>query len=558
MQSNMPAIEENKLIIDARKLPANHTIQADICIIGAGVAGITLAKELMGSGLDICLLESGGIEPDSKTQALCRGKTIGHPYYPLDTARVRHFGGSSIKWLLELGDNKLGARLQTMDAIDFEKREWVPNSGWPFDRQHLDPYYARAQKLCKVPIGNYNLSDWEDPKSTPSLPFVGNRVGTSIYYCLSNEVFNEDYRKELEAASDVRVYLYANALEIEADESGQNATNLRTACINGKEFAVNARRFVVAVGGIETPRLLLLSNKVQKNGIGNQHDLVGRYFMEHPHLLSGTIFPTDKKLLKQNGLYKIHQVQGTPIIGQLKLSEKTIRQEQMLNDAIVLVTAPKPYVQGSQHAVSHGVQSVGLAASALLRRDLDEFKRHLSTLFPVVNKFSIKAYRKAMDAVYIIFGTTDESVFHVYHMAEQIPNPESRVTLISEKDHFGQKLVQLDWKISSADIRSIRRTQEIIDEELRHAGMGRLQIDLEDDTPPLEITGGWHHMGTTRMHINPKQGVVDENSLIHGMSNLYIAGPSVFPTCGCANPTLTLVALTIRLADHLKHTMAND
>lgn len=545
------------MIIDARKLPVNHTIQADICIIGAGVAGITLAKELMGTGLNICLLESGGIEPDSKTQALCRGNIIGHPYYPLDTARVRHFGGSSIKWLLELGDNKLGARLQTLGAIDFEKREWVPYSGWPFDKQHLDPYYTRAQKLCKVPVGNYDLSDWEDPKSTPSLPFIGQRVGTSIYYCLSREVYNEDYRKELEQAKDVNVYLYANVLEIETDKSGQHVSSVRTACIDGKEFSVKADRFVVAVGGIETPRLLLLSNKVQKSGIGNQHDLVGRYFMEHPHLLSGTIFPADKKLLKQNGLYKIHQAHGTAIIGQLTLSENTIRQEQMLNDAIVLTTAPKPYIQGNQHAVSHGVKSVGLAASALLRRDIDEFKRHLSTLFPVVNEFSIKAYRIAMDAVYIIFGTTDESVFHVYHMAEQIPDPESRVTLSSERDQFGQNLIQLDWKLSSADMRSIRRTQEIINEELQHAGIGRLQIDMEDETPPLETTGGWHHMGTTRMHVNPKQGVVDASSRVHGMSNLYIAGPSVFPTCGCANPTLTIVALTIRLADHLKHTMAN-
>ena len=163
-----------------------------------------------------------------------------------------------------------------------------------------------------------------------------------------------------------------------------------------------------------------------------------------------------------------------------------------------------------------------------------------------------------MDLVYILFGTTDESVFHVYHMAEQIPDPESRVTLSSEKDRFGQKLVQLNWKLSSEDMRSIRRTQKIIDEELQHAGIGRLQIDLQDETPPLEITGGWHHMGTTRMHMDPKQGVVDENSRIHGMSNLYIAGPSVFPTCGCANPTLTIVALTIRLADHLKQTMGND
>jgi len=546
------------LILDARELPPNHTIHADICIIGAGVSGITLAKELMGTGLNICLLESGGIEPDSKTQSLCRGKNVGYPYYPLDTARSRNFGGSSIKWLLELGDNKLGARLQTLDAIDFEKREWIEYSGWPFSKQHLDPYYTRAQRLCKIVVDDYNLSDWSDPDSTPSIPFIGDRVGTSIYYCLSREVFTKDYYKELEDAPDVHVYLYANVLEIETDNSGQQVVNIRAACIGGKDFSVNSSQFVVAVGGIETPRLLLLSNKVQKNGIGNQNDLVGRFFMEHPHLLSGTLIPKEKILCKKMGLYKIHQVQGQPIIGQLKINEKTILKERMLNDAVVLTPAPKPYIPGSQNAVSHGVKSLGLAASALFRRDINEFNRHLSTLFPVVNDFSINAYRKAMDAFYILFGTIDESVLHLHHMAEQIPNPDSRVTLASEKDELGQNLVQLDWALSSQDIHSIRRTQEILNEELQRADIGRVKIDLEGETLPLEITGGWHHMGTTRMHVDPKYGVVDKNCCVHGISNLYIAGPSIFPTSGCANPTLTIIALALRLADHLKQTMAKS
>lgn len=129
------------MLLDARAVLHNTSIQSDICIIGAGIAGITLARELMGRGLDICVLESGGTVPDTKTQALCRGDSVGHPYYPLDTARVRHFGGSSHKWLLDLGGNQLGARLRPMSTIDFEKRDWVPYSGWPFDKAHLHPYY---------------------------------------------------------------------------------------------------------------------------------------------------------------------------------------------------------------------------------------------------------------------------------------------------------------------------------------------------------------------------------------------------------------------------------
>ena len=546
------------MIINARELVPNHTIHSDICIIGAGVSGIALAKELKATKLNICLLESGGIEPDKKTQALSRGKNLGHPYYPLDTARSRNFGGSSYKWLMEIGDNKLGARLQALDAIDFEKREWIEYSGWPFTKHQLEPYYARAQQLCKVAVDDYNVSDWENPGSTPSIPFVGDRVRTSIYYCLSRDVFTKDSYKELEESPNVHVYLYANAIEIETDASGQQVVNVRAASIGGKEFSVKSKQFVVAVGGIETPRLLLLSNKVQKNGVGNQNDLVGRFFMEHPHLFSGTFVPKEKTLCKKMGLYRIHRVQDVPILGQLKLSDKTIFDERMLNDAIVLTPAPKPYVMGSQNPVSHGVRSLGLAASAIFRRDTNEFNRHLSTLFPVINEFSINAYRKAMDAIYVLFGTIDVSVCHLLHMAEQVPNPDSRITLSSEKDELGQELVQLNWRMSSQDIRSIRRTQEIIHEEFQRADLGRVQIDLEDDTPPLEVTGGWHHMGTTRMHIDPKYGVVDENCRVHGISNLHIAGPSVFPTSGSANPTLTIVALSLRLADHLKKIMGES
>jgi len=234
----------------------------------------------------------------------------------------------------------------------------------------------------------------------------------------------------------------------------------------------------------------------------------------------------------------------------LIVNEETIRREEMLNYAVVLKPAAR--LPGRQRAVSSGLKSAGAATSALLRGNIDEFNRHLGTLFPVVNELSIKAYRKAMTVVNKVFGRRNESVFLLNHMTEQQPNPDSRVTLSSERDAYGQNRVELDWRLSSLDIRSIVRAQEIIDEDLRKAGTGRLQIELKGDTPPPELHGGWHHMGTTRMHVDPKQGVVDENSRIHGMNNLYIAGPSVFPTGGCANPVLTIVALTARLADHLK------
>ena len=143
-------------------------------------------------------------------------------------------------------------------------------------------------------------------------------------------------------------------------------------------------------------------------------------------------------------------------------------------------------------------------------------------------------------------------VFELNHMTEQSPNPHSRVTLSDERDIFGRNRVRLDWRLTPLDMRSIIKAQEIIDQELRYAGLGRLEIELRTETPPEHLEGGWHHMGTTRMHRDPKRGVVDEHCRVHEITNLFIAGPSVFPTGGYANPVLTFVALAIRLADYIK------
>jgi choline dehydrogenase-like flavoprotein len=142
----------------------------------------------------------------------------------------------------------------------------------------------------------------------------------------------------------------------------------------------------------------------------------------------------------------------------------------------------------------------------------------------------------------------------VKYEAEQAPNPRSRVNLHhSKRDQLGLPATQLDWQLSDFDKFSIRRTAELIGIELGRAGLGRVRTDIDEDLSkfPLVETA-WHHMGTTRMSENDRTGVVDSACRVHGLSNLYVAGSSVFPTGGRANPTLTIVALAIRLADHLK------
>jgi choline dehydrogenase-like flavoprotein len=333
------------------------------------------------------------------------------------------------------------------------------------------------------------------------------------------------------ARSDsVTVCLHANVTAVETDSTAQKVERLRIRCLNGKKLYLSAKLFILALGAIETPRLLLLSNKVWKNGLGNDNDLVGRFFMEHPHLWSGMYIPADERMFGRSGLYALHRAKGVPIMGKLTLSEEVIRRERMLNYVVSL----HPKICPLPHEAGKGSRKAGYKGNG--------------KAFADVRRVAEGVCRKIRDRKKI-------KVFSLNHMSEQRPNPDSRVTLSEERDALGQRRSRLDWRMTPLDMRTIIRGQQIIDEELGRAGLGRLHIEMEDETPPPHLTGGWHHMGTTRMHTDSKKGVVDEHCRVHGVSNLFVAGPSVFPTGGYANPVLTTVALSLRLADYVKRCM---
>jgi choline dehydrogenase-like flavoprotein len=466
---------------------------------------------------------------------------------------VRQFGGSSPRWRLDFGGGRQGGRLRPLGEIDFEERDWVPYSGWPFTRAHLVPYYERAQAVCHAGPFAYDVETWQQWDTERPLPLSPDRVQSAVYQGVDREVFAIEHRPEVEQAENVTVYLHANVLELETTDNGQSITLVAAACLNGVRLSARAKIFIVAAGGIETPRLLLLSNRRQPAGIGNQHDLVGRFFMEHPHLWSGFYIPSDTSIFAKAGLYKTHTVQNVPILAQLMIPEHVLRRERMLQYSLYLVPGNR---SAGQRAVTKGTAAVVAALSALRHRDIPELNRHLSTLFPVANDLAFALHAKTMRILNRLFGLERPTVFRMNHMAEQVPNRDSRITLVEERDRFGQNRVQLDWRLSPLDIRSMVRAQQLIDTEVRAAGLGRLEIQLEGDTPPPHLHGGWHHMGTTRMHRDPERGVVDADCRVHGTGNLFIAGSSVFPTGGCANPVLTTVALSLRLADHVKKLVA--
>jgi len=547
------------MFIDAATV-VTRTIETEVCIIGAGPAGITLAREFAEQKFQVCLLESGNIEFNDETQLLCQGETIGDSFLPLDYIRRRQFGGTANCWEAELTKNIFGFRCVPLDKIDFEKREWLPYSGWPFNRSHLEPYYKRAQSVCKVGAFTYEPELWEDAQ-TQRIPFAGDRVSTSMFQLAPRTIFTHDYREEVGHSSNITTYLNANVVEIETNETAKTVTRVRVACLQGNQFWVCAKVFILATGGIENARLLLLSNKTQTTGLGNQNDLVGRFFMDHPNG-HGTFIPNSQKVFSTTDLYNIRQVNNLPVQGKLTLSEEVMHREQLLGLALCLTPEPKVY---QSNAIASMKTLLAASRSAQVPQDA---LQHLGNAIGGLDYISSLAYWAAIkrlpgrgqdESWYLRHSKERFSLFKVLYQTEQAPNPDNRVVLSRDRDRLGCQKVELHWRWRDIDIRSLRRSQEIFREEIARTGLGHLETGLDGEVIQLQNPAGMHHpTGTTRMHIDPKQGVVDENCQVYGISNLFISGSSVFPTGSYANPTLTIVALAIRLADHVKTIMTKN
>ncbi len=529
------------MFIDAQNLDAGTVVETDLCIVGAGAAGITLARELAGSPFRVCLVESGGLRFERSTQDLYEGESVGIPYFALRQTRLASFGGSTNAWT---------GWCRPLDPLDFEAREWVPHSGWPFDRAHLDPFYERAHGLCEIGPYAYEPSEWETVDAQP-LPVDGRRIATLVFQVSPPTRFGRVHRESLARSGNVSVLLHANALELETDEPVRNVLRLRAATLEGKETAVTARVFVLAAGGIENPRLLLLSDGGRRTALGDGHGLVGRFFTEHAYLNSGVFFPSDPVLpIDFYFPRKIEGVRRARVRAVFSLAAATLREERLLNCAIFF----RPRAEAHAAFTAPGVESLrelwevwrGRAVPSNSRRLMGDVLRDL-------DQVGVVAFRK----LFAKRGPVKQLRLRAF--LECAPNPESRVSLARDRDRLGRRRASVDWRLGELERRSLRRAHEILAGALQEAGQGRLEADLEPGPSgwPPAMTGGRHHMGTTRMHEDPRRGVVDAQCRVHGVSNLYVAGSSVFPTGGLANPTLTIVALAIRLADHLKRVIAS-
>lgn len=522
------------MFIDTRTFSQNDPLKTDICIVGAGAAGITIAKEFINTDMNVLLVESGGVKFHHPTQFLYRAENIGRDYQPMEFTKRRQFGGSTVTWF---------GRCRPLDELDFETRSWIPYSGWPFDKTHLDPFYIRAKDYCQLVSDDYSV-DTEY--------FKENGAQTKRFYFSPPVNFGEIYKNELANAKNMDVLLHANVINIGLKKDGASVDRILCKTLNGKTFTIKAKVFILAASALENTRLLLASRDIRSNGIGNQNDLVGRFFMEHPHIFNGVVesFPKGfpSQFTKLN--YDFEQ-SNLEVVDAIGLSQERMRRERLLNGSAFLVS--RPLHKAGDLYYSH-------KSLALLR--LMDIVGHREPPNQNVLKYMVHVLKHANTNINLLLNAIRgkfkrERRFVLRLQMETVPNPESRVTLSERRDALGEPRVALNWRTTAQDVEAYQRFDDILRKELSKEGMRirKIDHDLSSDGWPVSMLPAKHAMGTTRMHKDEKQGVVDEHCRVHGVQNLYVAGGSVFPTSGMANPTLTIVALAIRSADHIKQMM---
>jgi choline dehydrogenase-like flavoprotein len=536
-----------------------------VCIVGGGPAGISLALSLSGQGLKIVVLESGGMREHAATQALYAGEVADEKLHsPPDKYRQRRLGGSTAIW---------GGRCVPFDPIDFEKRAWVPNSGWPISYEELLPFYPQANALSEAGRFAYDANEALGADAPPMFRgFESEVVRTDSlerFSCPTN--FGTRYARRLQVATDIHVLLGANCTNIGLETGARAVDELEVKTLAGRRFRVAVRAAVLATGGLETARLLLASRNTTPAGIGNEHDVVGRYYMCHIAGNVGTLevrgSPTDVRHdyeITPEGIYarrrlgiagqaqrehgltnavaRLHFPRITDprhrngVLSGLFLARRLISYEyaKRLNDG----TPPRAatYARHLLNVVSDPIDTSAFLARWLTRRTLAQRKFPSVILRNRSNRFSLEMH------------------------AEQIPNAASHVALTDRVDALGMPQLRVDWRYSQADIEAVRRMLDLMAVEFERSGVAQLDYDrdtLEDDLMRFGAYGG-HHIGTARMGDDPRTSVVDADCRVHSLRNLYVAGSAVFPTSSQANPTLTLVALSLRLGSHLAKTLGRE
>jgi choline dehydrogenase-like flavoprotein len=525
-------------------------LRADICIVGAGAAGLCMGRMFAQSNIKVCILESGGLVYEQKTQDLYHGVDEVLPVQPGIT-RLRYFGGTTNHW---------EGQCTPLNAIDFKQRPWVENSGWPLTYGDLLPYYRNAQQICGLGDFEYRSIIWSllDDKE---VLFNKDKLDTFFLQLSPPEYrfFGQALLEEAKSWPNVNIYLHANVVNILTNDTDSRVKNLVAASLEGERRVVYAKKYVLAAGAIANARIMLYSNTVNKNGIGNKFDNVGRYFMQHPHVNFAEIVPSDdagkKTLHALIGGKNLPEEKYNGVVAQvgIKLTPSEQEKEKVLNSSMqcgfgVPLNSPEQVFVSMSKRLKRGQMPDKAAEKAW----------YLLKNAGKVLKFLPEAIEEGADSALRHRGS---DAILVQARLEQSPNRESRILLSDDRDALDLPGLRTQWQLNELDRRSFKVMASKLGAEIGRLEIGRLRLaewfqnfDTTDNSPENwspNMWGGFHHMGTTRMSNDPRTGVVDGNCRVHGIDNLYVAGSSIFSTSGHANPTLTLLAFAFRLAEHL-------
>jgi choline dehydrogenase-like flavoprotein len=552
------------MIEDARALAPGTVLDCDLCIVGGGAAGITLALQFLRGGARVLLLESGGLLADEATQNLYAAE-IADPalHAPGERYRARRLGGSTTIW---------GGRCVPFDPLDFAPRPWIGDHAWPIGHDEVARHYPAANAICEAGECIYDAREAVPGGMRPLIgdfrPAHFDTDGIERFSCPTD--FADRYRHRLAASRQVRVLLNANCTELLSDELGRRIERLRVRTLTGVAFAVTAGVVILAAGGLEIPRLLLASRSRHPGGIGNATDQVGRHYMCHIAATLGTLrldVPRGEVAhgyaIAEDGTYCRRRLALTPAAQQrlglasavLRLHFPAIPDPRHRTGPLSALYLARPFISYEYaKRLTGGPGGAGLWLRHVANVALDPFAT-AGFLLHWLRHRSLAA-RKFPSVVV----RPKTNVFSLDYHAEQVPNPASRVTLSRDTDRLGMPKLRIDWRYSALDVRTAAETLRLLREDVAAWGRGALDYDPETIEQQIVRDGayGGHHIGTARMGRDPATSVVDGDCRVHGMENLYVAGSAVFASSSQANPTLSIVALALRLAAHVGATLARS
>ena len=551
------------MIVTKNTFQPGQVLAADICIIGSGPAAISMALSLDASPLTVILLTGGNWSETIANQDLYRGSVSpAGSHEPLEENRRRQFGGTSSAW---------GGRCIPFEPIDFKTRSWVPDSGWPITFEDLLPYYHQAADLCKIgryefdaqkafPNSQREILDGLDSEELVSYPME--RWSPPVH-------FGKAYRSALEKSANIQVLMDAHVLLLHTQGDSERISHVAVS-MGGVELTVRAKDFVLAAGGIENARLLLVSKTDRfPNGLGNQHDNVGRYYMVH---FSGTY--AELKFNNREAVLTDFERDAGGVYCRRRwwFPEPVQEANKLLNTIFFLYHANT--TNGHRDVLFSSRFVAKSILSILSQRSINGSMEKVRQLMPSIKEHAVNivrngiseipdlirlsAKRMAKRRLPFLMPSKRSEYWGLYFQTEQAPNRESKIYLSdSQTDAFGIPRAEAQLRFLEADMDSIVQAHNLFADRFTRQKLGEIQYSetglrayLNDRLKAFNSSS--HHIGTTRMTDDPKTGVVDRNAKVHGLENLYVAGSSVFPTGGHANPTFTIVAHALLLANYLK------